>query len=67
MRRGAWMLVLLGAMILTAGTAFTRPTNAAEPKPCPNYTYSEWETSDEDRWYEGQWVMQRLHYTADPH
>ena len=30
---------------------------------CPDYTYSEWVEGRDERWFEGEWVMQRRHYT----
>lgn len=34
----------------------------AQPQCSPGYAYSSWEKTGEDRWYEGEWVMQRVHY-----
>jgi len=35
----------------------------AEQLNCPDYTDSEWVEGRDERWFEGEWVMQRRHYT----
>lgn len=44
--------------------ALAQPAAAAPAQPpCSSrFAYTEWEKTGEDRWFEGEWVMQQVHY-----